>query len=721
MPAFRLPEPRTLTWVVSLAVLLITALGWTLLPTLDALPVLRVVLFAIMGISMLGLVFCFPGISDKRSILLIVGAAILLRLVLLPAPESDDVHRYIWEGRLVAAGENPFAAPADDEMWTSLRDEHWELMNHRDRPTAYPPGMLWLMSKVAPAANPVLAFKLLALAGDLATLGMLILLLKRQALPLRWTGFYAFNPLVTVAFAAEAHFDSLMIAALVGCLLAASSHRQILALTLLALAVHIKFIALILLPFLLIRAGNWNKKPARELFFAVGSSVAFTLLLAAATLPFIKLVGPWFEGLFHFVGTSAFNGPLFTLISLFGLTPDAVRPLCYAAFAIGFATLLVARFKGLDLIDSFHVALTLLLLCSPIVHFWYLAWLIPLTALRPSFGWSMASITMAGYFLAWRTLEVHGWWGYGHVTAAILWTPVMIAFAAQHRQLLPRMFHRFKIRSAEQSKGRLGIVIPTLNPGPELNQLLQQIERDSDAPIVVADASQKIWTAVAERSGDTAFKPSKSHDRSEASELPKPVEAPFQSDITARRLALPPKLTGRGNQIDAGIKALDTEWILVAHADTIPHPDWCQVITEAILNHPKAAMFVFGQRFDTRNRTTLLIEILNEIRIVFGGVAFGDQTMIIRRSALESSGGFPAQPLMEDVEVSLRLHTRGRLVYLGREWTVSAKKWQQAAKLRFRTVIRFVATYQLARLRGAGHAATCSERLYREYYPKNSA
>ena len=116
----------------------------------------------------------------------------------------------------------------------------------------------------------------------------------------------------------------------------------------------------------------------------------------------------------------------------------------------------------------------------------------------------------------------------------------------------------------------------------------------------------------------------------------------------------------------------------------------------------------------------VLIEALNEIRVVFGGVAFGDQTMLIRRDALESAGGFPAQPLMEDVEVSMRLATQGQVVYLGREWQISGRKWTSNLPRRVLLILRLVATYQLARIRGREHAAKISTRMYAEYYPDTS-
>ena len=72
---------------------------------------------------------------------------------------------------------------------------------------------------------------------------------------------------------------------------------------------------------------------------------------------------------------------------------------------------------------------------------------------------------------------------------------------------------------------------------------------------------------------------------------------------------------------------------------------------------------------------------------------------------------------MEDVEVSMRLATRGDVFYLGQEWKVSAKKWSGNFLKRFTLVIRLVATYQLARLRSRAKAAEVSEKMYLEYYP----
>ena len=104
-------SPRSIGWFISLAVALAACIAWSSLPTLDASPLLRVCLFATLGISMLGLVFLFPQTTDRKARILILISAILLRLALLPAPPSDDVNRYLWEGQLVLSGRKSIFRP----------------------------------------------------------------------------------------------------------------------------------------------------------------------------------------------------------------------------------------------------------------------------------------------------------------------------------------------------------------------------------------------------------------------------------------------------------------------------------------------------------------------------------------------------------------------------------------------------------------------------------
>ena len=658
-------SPRSIAWFFCLALSLASCLFWSSLPTLDASPFLRISLFATLGASMLGLIFLFPETSSRTARLLILLSAILLRLALLPAPLSDDVNRYLWEGELVLAGENPYTAPADHPRWSERRDAIWEGMNHRDRPTAYPPGIEWIMAATAAIHPSLFSFKILAIAGDLAVLLLLFSLLRENTAPFRWAGFYAFNPAVLIAFAAEGHFDSLMVAAMLAAILAARRNKAS-AWLWLGIAIQIKLVCLILIPLFLTRKS-------------LRSSWLILPVLILPGLPFLSALPEWLAGVREFAGSGNFNAPLFTFLSLTGLAPSVVKVLCITAFGLSATAICIARWRGTDLIHSALLMLGALLVCSPIVHFWYLTWLLPLCALRPSFAWTTVSLTIAGYFLAWHTQATEGWWGFGHGIAALIWLPFVLAAIAQNRFA----FSKRKVPTQATNPPTLALVIPVLSPDPSLLPLLENLRQElGTAPEILIVASEETSHQLPEKS------------------------------ITAPR--------GRGNQIAAGISATSSDWILIVHSDSHPRSGFASDLEKAISTHPLASLLVFGQRFDKQTPGTLLVEALNELRVVFGGVAFGDQTMLIRRAALDSAGGFPAQPLMEDVEVSMRLATRGDIVYLGNEWTLSATKWQRKFTTRFRLVLRLVATYQLARLRGRTHAAGVSETMYQEYYPARS-
>ena len=97
----------------------------------------------------------------------------LLRLPLLPLPPtlSDDVLRYLWDGKVAAAGLNPYALPPAADKLTPLRDEIWRRIPHTQVPTVYPPLSVAAFSIASRLPFPILAWKLMATAADLPPAG----------------------------------------------------------------------------------------------------------------------------------------------------------------------------------------------------------------------------------------------------------------------------------------------------------------------------------------------------------------------------------------------------------------------------------------------------------------------------------------------------------------------------------------------------------------------
>src|SRR5262249_51884711 len=95
-----------------------------------------------------------PGSLSRRGLRFCLGLALVWRIALAVAPPllSDDVYRYVWEGRVQLHGGNPYAwrdRPAAPK-WTALRDGVWDKVNHKDYTAVYPP--LWQMAVRAVAA-----------------------------------------------------------------------------------------------------------------------------------------------------------------------------------------------------------------------------------------------------------------------------------------------------------------------------------------------------------------------------------------------------------------------------------------------------------------------------------------------------------------------------------------------------------------------------------------
>jgi hypothetical protein len=63
--------------------------------------------------------------------MLVAALGFRLTLLGLTPTLSDDIHRYVWDGRIQQAGINPYAYAPDDEALASFRDDGWRLINHQ--------------------------------------------------------------------------------------------------------------------------------------------------------------------------------------------------------------------------------------------------------------------------------------------------------------------------------------------------------------------------------------------------------------------------------------------------------------------------------------------------------------------------------------------------------------------------------------------------------------
>ena len=690
---------RWAVWVTSVLVFVIIGLLWSRYTRIEDGGHWRIALAVIEWVAMFGVVLAFPNLDRHKSLLLLGIAAVLVRICFWGAPVSNDVNRYLWEGRLLWMGENPYAAMAEDECWAHLRDDYWEGMNTRDHMTAYPPGMELIMAGASRAWYHLHVFKIVTLIGDLWILALLVILSREYVRPVRWLGFYAFNPIVLSSFAVEAHFDSLMVAPMLTALLLASRAKWKGAWFWLGFAVQMKIMAVLLVPLLLIGA---NRKESHSLLKdplgewrcfclrILKQSWPFFVMLLVPSLVYWQHLGGWLDGFFAFGSQGAFNGGAYELLRWLRVPQSPTRSLCTLGFGVGVAVLLFRLWQGKDrdLMKSAFWIFQLLMIFSPVVHFWYLTWIVWFLVIRPSLSLIVLSGTQSIYFLTWIYSE-SGWgWGYPREIVILSWLPFFLILFWENRYLRTRL----KQKSASEAQS-MSIVVPVYQEGPGLRAFLTKLQEASAdelvQEIVVVDGAGDLVASEVEQVGATP-----------------PVRV-IQSD------------RGRGLQIAAGISEASGDLVAIVHADTVPQRGWAEEVMRAAKTSPKVPAFALGQRFSKGGLGLLGVECLNEMRVAFGGSVFGDQTMVIRRSALDEVGGFPQQPLMEDVEVSTRVRTLDEIAYLGSEWTVSATKWERGFRQRFTQIIGLMIRYGWTRLRGVSHSEKLSGRLFREYYPED--
>lgn len=224
--------------------------------------------------------------------------------------------------------------------------------------------------------------------------------------------------------------------------------------------------------------------------------------------------------------------------------------------------------------------------------------------------------------------------------------------------------------------GMISIVIPLLDEARTLPSLLDHLAafRDRGCEIVLVDGGSRDGTpAVAERAGF--------------------------------RVVYAPR--GRARQMNAGANAAHGDVLLFLHADTRLPVDADALVAGALSRGPR----VWG-RFDVAiagsSPMLRVVALLMNRRSRWTGIATGDQAIFLRRAAFDAIGGFPDQPLMEDIEASRRLMLISLPVCIADRAVTSGRRWEQHGI--WRTI------FLMWRLRFAYWLGARPETLARRYH-----
>ena len=132
---------------------------------------------------------------------------------------------------------------------------------------------------------------------------------------------------------------------------------------------------------------------------------------------------------------------------------------------------------------------------------------------------------------------------------------------------------------------------------------------------------------------------------------------------------------GRAVQMNAGAARARAKLLLFVHADTRLPPLADAQVLQAVASG--ACWGRFDVRIEGRPWMLRVVAALMNLRSRASGIATGDQAIFVTRAAFEQVGGFPLQPLMEDIEISRRLKRLGRPACLRAKVCTSGRRWEQ--------------------------------------------
>ncbi|MHC4994946.1 MAG: glycosyltransferase family 87 protein [Planctomycetota bacterium] len=371
-------------------------------------------------------------ITSRRALawLVFVGLAMRLITVFSDPILEEDYHRYLWDGSVVASGNNPYThAPSavidsvtdpDTRVSGSLRQltedpdarRHLQLINHAQIRTIYPP-VTQLTFGLTHVIQPwsLEAWRGVMLVFDLAALGLIFLLLKFTGRPLGWALVYWWCPLAVKEIFNSGHMDALVFPFVLGAVWLAVRGHSIGATATAILGAGVKLWPLMLAPLL---ARHDLNKPRRV--FAHGA-VSVVLVAPMAWWVISGRLGG--DSAFVIYAKSWANNSLLYTCQVwlcervFGVMGWGDRFLHLPPRVLGVVIMLgvlawATRHRWKDageLIDRHLWLIGVLLLVSPTQFPWYYVWVLPLLSLRLYWPALLYTVTLPLYYYSYQ----HPW------------------------------------------------------------------------------------------------------------------------------------------------------------------------------------------------------------------------------------------------------------------------------------------------------------------------
>jgi hypothetical protein len=297
----------------------------------------------------------------------------------MPPGLDDDIHRYVWDGRVQRLGYNPYIVVPGDPALNGLHTSETRTLNNPNLPSPYPAGAQLFFRVVTAIHESTFALKVAFVLCDWAIVFVLLDVLRRTRQGEHWVLAYAWHPLLATEVAGSGHIDIVGVLLLVVSAAALLRRWSAVAAITFGLAVAVKLLPIVLLPL------YWKRVRVRD---AALAAAAVGLLY----VPFLSHGHIPIGSLGTYVQKWRFNGPLFATLERIA-TPRILTGLAVLA---GLLTATWMRGRSAEWSgDAFAWPMAASLLCAPVVYPWYLLWLLPFirsTATLPLVVWTVSII-----------------------------------------------------------------------------------------------------------------------------------------------------------------------------------------------------------------------------------------------------------------------------------------------------------------------------------------
>src|SRR6266852_8924458 len=193
----------------------------------------------------------------------------------MPPGLDDDIHRYVWDGRVQRLGYNPYIVVPSDPALASLHTSETRTLNNPEVPSPYPAGAQLFFRAVTSIHESTFALKVAFVLCDLAIVFVLLDVLRWTRQGEHWVLAYAWNPLLATNVAGSGHIDILGVLLLLVSVAALGRRWRMIAAIAFGLAVAVKFLPVVLTPL------YWRRVRVRDGLMAL-------LVVGMLYLPFLE-------------------------------------------------------------------------------------------------------------------------------------------------------------------------------------------------------------------------------------------------------------------------------------------------------------------------------------------------------------------------------------------------------------------------------------------------